>query len=51
MRPDEVGAAPFDIFDDTFTWPHHDYPLRRVGRLTLNRNVRPMIIAYDKSVN
>lgn len=40
IRPEEVDSAPFDIFDGTFTWPHARYPLRRVGRLTLNRNVR-----------
>jgi hypothetical protein len=40
IRPEEVDLAPFDIFDGTFTWPHAKYPLRRVGRLTLNRNVR-----------
>jgi catalase len=39
MKPQEVDSAPFDIFDDTFTWPHAQYPLRRVGRLTLDRNV------------
>ncbi|KAG9958747.1 catalase-domain-containing protein, partial [Aureobasidium melanogenum] len=38
MKPDEIIRAPFDIFDDTFTWPHESYPLRRVGRLTLDRN-------------
>jgi len=28
----------FDVFDITKIWPHSDYPLRRVGRMTLNRN-------------
>ncbi|MGI8646648.1 MAG: catalase [Acidimicrobiales bacterium] len=28
----------FNPFDLTKVWPHSDYPLRRVGRLTLNRN-------------
>ncbi|MGH3546186.1 MAG: catalase [Mycobacteriales bacterium] len=28
----------FNPFDLTKVWPHADYPLHRVGRLTLNRN-------------
>lgn len=38
MRPEEVSSAPIDIFDNTFTWPHDRYPLRRIARFTLNRN-------------
>lgn len=38
MQPAEVKDAPIDIFDCTFTWPYEKYPLRRVGRLTLNKN-------------
>jgi catalase len=29
----------FDVFDITKVWPHSDYPLVKVGKLTLNRNV------------
>src|SRR5262249_34946017 len=35
------GDAPgyrFNPFDLTKVWPHGDFPLRRVGRLTLDRN-------------
>lgn len=39
MKPEEVKSAPIDIFDCTFTWPYDKYPLRRIGRLTLNKNV------------
>lgn len=39
IKPDEVKNAPIDIFDDTYTWPFEKYPLRLVGRLTLNKNV------------
>jgi catalase len=39
MKPEEVQHAPIDIFDCTFTWPHDKYPLRTIGRLTLNENV------------
>lgn len=28
----------FDVFDVTKVWPHADYPLVEVGRVTLNRN-------------
>lgn len=39
MKPEEVESAPIDIFDCTYTWPYEKYPLRRIGRLTLNKNV------------
>lgn len=39
MTPEEAKVAPIDIFDDTYTWPHAKYPLRLVGRLSLNKNV------------
>jgi catalase len=38
MKPEDVKSSPVDIFDDTYTWPHEKYPLRRVGRFTLNKN-------------
>lgn len=28
----------FDVFDITKVWPHSDYPLIKVGKMTLNRN-------------
>jgi len=28
----------FDVLDITKVWPHSDYPLHKVGKLTLNRN-------------
>jgi catalase len=34
----EAERAPFNPFDLTKVWPHSQYPLRRVGRLVLNRN-------------
>lgn len=40
IKPEEVKTAPIDIFDNTYTWPYEKYPLRRIGRFTLNRNVR-----------
>ena len=38
IRPEEIVDAPVDIFDMTKIWPHKNYPLRRVGRLTLCKN-------------
>jgi catalase len=43
MKPEDVAKAAIDIFDPTFTWPQQQYPLRRVGRLTLNRNVSRLL--------
>jgi catalase len=44
IQPADVKTAPIDVFDDTYTWPHEQYPLRLVGRMTLTENVlRPSI--------
>lgn len=29
-----------NVFDLTHIWPHGDYPLRTVGKLTLNENAK-----------
>jgi catalase len=34
----EAKTYRFNPFDLTKTWPHRDYPLIKVGRMTLNRN-------------
>jgi len=34
----EAEKAPFDILDATKIWPEDQFPLQRVGKLTLNRN-------------
>ena len=39
MRFDEARHYRFNPFDLTKVWPHCDYPLIEVGKLTLNRNV------------
>src|ERR1700678_4561731 len=39
MPFDEAKSYRFNPFDLTKVWPHGDYPLVDVGRLTLNRNV------------
>ena len=38
MPFEEVRTYRFNPFDLTKVWPHGDYPLRAVGRLTLDRN-------------
>lgn len=38
IEPKDLADAPIDIFDNTFTWPHEKYPLRPIGKLTLNKN-------------
>jgi catalase len=39
MPFEEARSYRFNPFDLTKVWPHGDYPLHEVGRLTLNRNV------------
>jgi catalase len=38
MDPKEAETFRWNIFDDTKIWPHKDYPLVPVGKLTLNKN-------------
>ncbi|KAK5989051.1 Catalase [Cladobotryum mycophilum] len=40
MDPKDAESYKWNIFDMTKVWPHKDYPLRQIGRLTLNRNPR-----------
>lgn len=35
----EAETYKWNIFDMTKVWPHKDFPLRQIGKLTLNRNV------------
>ncbi|ORY17073.1 catalase-like domain-containing protein [Clohesyomyces aquaticus] len=38
MDPKEAETYRWNIFDATQIWPHRDYPLVPVGKLTLNKN-------------
>lgn len=38
MKPEQVKDVDFNVFDDTYIWPHDKFPLRPVGRLTLDKN-------------
>ncbi|PYI09600.1 putative catalase [Aspergillus sclerotiicarbonarius CBS 121057] len=40
MDPKDAETYKWNIFDMTKVWPHQDYPLRQIGRLTVNRNPR-----------
>ncbi|KAL4785400.1 catalase-domain-containing protein [Aspergillus varians] len=40
MSPEEAENYRWNIFDMTKVWPHKDFPLQQIGRLTLNRNPR-----------
>ncbi len=39
MPYEDAKSYRFNPFDLTKVWPHADYPLQEVGKLTLNRNV------------
>jgi len=38
MEPKDAETYRWNIFDMTKIWPHKDYPLQPVGKLTLNKN-------------
>lgn len=38
MDPADASTVEYDIFDDTKIWPHKDYPLHPLGKMTFNRN-------------
>jgi len=39
MSPHEAERYEWNIFDMTKVWAHKDFPLQKVGHLTMNRNV------------
>jgi catalase len=38
LTPEEAQNFRWNIFDVTKVWPHSEVPLRRIGKMTLNRN-------------
>lgn len=38
MTPEQAEKVDFSVFDLTKVWPHKDFPLRRFGKLVLNKN-------------
>jgi catalase len=35
-----------NVFDLTHIWPHGDYPLRTIGKFTLNENAKVNLLTY-----
>ena len=48
MDPKEAETYRWNIFDMTKIWPHSDYPLRPIGKLTLNTNVSFPPVVYGE---
>ena len=38
MTPEQAEKFRYNILDLTKVWPHAEFPLRKVGRLVLNKN-------------
>ena len=38
MKEADAASYRYNVFDLTRVWPHKDYPLIPLGRMTLNRN-------------
>ncbi|GME84768.1 unnamed protein product [Ambrosiozyma monospora] len=38
MTLEQAKKLPFSVYDLTKVWPHSDFPLRRFGKFTLNKN-------------
>ncbi|WP_195155561.1 catalase [Candidatus Protochlamydia phocaeensis] len=38
LEEDELEKVEFDILDPTKIWPEEDIPVRKIGKMTLNRN-------------
>lgn len=38
MTSKQAESLPFSVFDLTKVWPHDQFPLRQIGKLTLNEN-------------
>ncbi|KAI1314753.1 hypothetical protein EDD11_001768 [Mortierella claussenii] len=38
MKEEDAANYRWNVFDVTKVWPHSDYPLQKIGKLTLNRN-------------
>ncbi|MFF7454042.1 catalase [Kitasatospora sp. NPDC008115] len=49
MPFDDAPGYRFNPFDLTKVWPHGDYPLIRVGRMTLNRNPEDYFVHIEQA--
>ncbi|HEX3158230.1 MAG TPA: catalase [Gemmatimonadaceae bacterium] len=48
MEDHDHPELDWDPLDDTKTWPEDDYPLRKIGVMTLNRNVQDRFAENDQ---
>lgn len=49
MSPDQAQQYKWNIFDMTKVWPHEDFPLRQIGRLTMNRNPQNYFVDIEQA--
>ena len=49
MTEEEASHQSFNILDDTKVWSEHDFPLIRVGMMTLNRNPKSFFAEVEQS--
>jgi catalase len=50
LSPEQAENFRWNIFDLTKVWPQGEVPLRPVGKITLNRNVRPFPFPTPKNL-
>lgn len=44
MEPEQAEKYGLAVFDITKVWPHKDFPLIPVGKMTLNKNVSAALL-------
>ena len=49
MTEEEAKRQPFNVLDDTKTWSEEEFPLIRVGMMTLNRNPKNFFAEVEQS--
>ena len=49
MPEKQAAGYKYDVFDVTKVWPHSDYPLIPVGKMTLNRNPKNYFAEIEQS--
>lgn len=49
MPPEDLDALDFDPLDATKVWPENQYPLHKVGTMTLNRNPENFFAEVEQS--
>ncbi len=49
MTPAMAETMPFDVLDDTKTWPEDRFPLQPIGMMTLNRNPENFFAQVEQS--